>query len=367
VSLGQVLNPLFQAVSDVLTFFYGLIPNYAIAIALLTIAVMVVLAPLTVKSTRSMLAMQKLAPEIKKLQQKYKNDRQKLNEEMMKVYKENNVSPVGGCLPMLLQLPFFFILYSVVRGLTNTVRVHGHVVADPKYISHSSKMYHDLVASHGQMVSFGVNLSSSATSHHASFAAALPFYIMILVAIALQYLQMRQLTARNPQAAAANPQAQRLQKFMPLIFAFIYINIPAAVNIYFIVSSLFRIGQQELMFRFDPVIKEMSDGRTVVAKAREIKPASRGKGGPEQTKALAAADGSDGEGPRGEDGSTGATGRANGATGRRADRTGANGVQRGRKPRGGQARRGQNGVPGQGDGKAKRHSRSQSKRPRKAR
>lgn len=273
MSLGQILNPLYQAVASILTFFYSIIPNYAVAIGLLTIAVMVVLAPLTVKSTRSMLSMQKLAPEMKKLQQKYKGDRQKLNEEMMKLYKEHNVSPVGGCLPMLLQLPFFFIMYNVVRGLTNTVGPH-HTPA-PKYISHTSQMYHDLIASGGQMKAFGINLAGSATSHHSSFAAALPFYIIIVLAIALQYLQMRQLTARNPQAAAANPQAQKLQKFMPLIFAFIYISIQAAVNIYFIVSSLFRIGQQELMFRYDPVIKDMSAGGEVVAKSKEVKLSDR--------------------------------------------------------------------------------------------
>jgi YidC/Oxa1 family membrane protein insertase len=78
---------------------------------------------------------------------------------------------------------------------------------------------------------------------------------MILLAIALQYIQIRQLNGRNPQAAAANPQAQTVQKIMPIVFAIIYISIPAGVNVYFVVSSLFRIVQQELMYRFDPAVK----------------------------------------------------------------------------------------------------------------
>jgi YidC/Oxa1 family membrane protein insertase len=92
-----------------IAFFYALIPNYAIAIALLTVVVMIVTAPLTVKSTKSMVAMQRVRPEMKKLQQKYKGDRQTLNEEMMKLYKEHGVNPAGGCLPMIAQFPVFII------------------------------------------------------------------------------------------------------------------------------------------------------------------------------------------------------------------------------------------------------------------
>ena len=104
-----------------IAFFYRIIPNYAFAIAMLTIVVMAVTAPLTVKSTKSMAAMQRLGPELKKIQQKYKGDRERLNEEMMKLYKEHGVNPAGGCLPMVLQFPVFIILYGVIRGLTNTV------------------------------------------------------------------------------------------------------------------------------------------------------------------------------------------------------------------------------------------------------
>src|SRR5258706_12836475 len=114
---------MFQVLAWLVSICYQLLPNYGVAIALMTIIVMVVLTPLTWKSTRSMLEMQRLQPEIKKLQTKHKDDRQKLNEEMMAFYKEHKINPVGGCAPMLLQMPVFFIMYRVIRGLAHTAIV----------------------------------------------------------------------------------------------------------------------------------------------------------------------------------------------------------------------------------------------------
>ncbi|MGH9918105.1 MAG: YidC/Oxa1 family membrane protein insertase, partial [Nitrososphaerales archaeon] len=266
-SIGQIFQPLFQAMAWLIALFYAVVPNYAIVIALLTIVVMIITAPLTVKSTRSMAAMQRLAPELKKLQAKYKGDKQTLNEEMMKLYKEHGVNPAGGCLPMVIQFPIFIILYDVIRGLTNTIKsstatakhyyflpnghpmlcVHGPC-ASPRYIGHSTKLYASLLHNHGKMPAFGIDLAAKVLGHH-SVAAALPYAFLILVAIGLQYLQMRQLNSRNPQMAQANPQAQMMQRYMPILFAIIYINIAAGVNIYFIISSLCRIGIQEGVFR----------------------------------------------------------------------------------------------------------------------
>jgi YidC/Oxa1 family membrane protein insertase len=257
-TLGKIFQPLFQAMAWLIAFFYAVVPNFAIAIALLTVVVMIVTAPLTVKSTKSMVSMQRLSPELKKLQQKYKGDRQKLNEEMMNLYKEHGVNPAGGCLPMLIQFPVFIILYDVIRGLTNTVR-HGarttaghvcaqHVCASPRYIGQHTKLFTDLVRDSGKMPAFGIDLAQKVLGHP-HLTAAIPYALLIVIAIALQYLQMRQLNSRNPAAAQANPQAQMMQRYMPIIFAVIYINISAGVNIYFIVSSLCRIGLQEAVFR----------------------------------------------------------------------------------------------------------------------
>src|SRR6478752_10680195 len=109
---------LFEPFAKLLAFFYSVWPSFGGAIALFTLTIMIVLTPLTLKGTRSMMVLQALQPEMKKIQAQYKDDRQKLNEELLKFYKENNINPLGGCLPLLVQLPVFIILYQVLRGLT---------------------------------------------------------------------------------------------------------------------------------------------------------------------------------------------------------------------------------------------------------
>jgi len=110
-------------------------------------------------------------------------------------------------------------------------------------------MYHDIVAAHGKLLSGGIDFASKLLAHHSSPWVYIPFAILVIGAVGLQYLQMARLNARNPQAASANPQAAMLQKYMPLIFGFIYLNVAAILNVYFIVSSAIRIGTQEVLFR----------------------------------------------------------------------------------------------------------------------
>jgi YidC/Oxa1 family membrane protein insertase len=278
--IGKIFQPLLDFVAAILAFFYSIIPNYPISIALLTIVIMAVLTPLTVKSTKSMAAMQALGPEMKKLQQKYKGaeNRAQLNEEMMKLYKEHKVNPASGCLPMLLQLPAFLVLYDVIRGITNTVQIHGHTVAQPRYIPHNTAMYHDIIAGHGALESFGMDFAKKLLpfSSHSSVWAALPYLFLVLASIALQYLQMSRLSKRNP-AASANPQAAMLQKYMPIVFGLIYLNIPAAVNVYFIVSSAIRIGTQEVLFRRGIVGGPPARAEEKENPARPPKPAATGQ------------------------------------------------------------------------------------------
>src|SRR4051812_26423591 len=193
----------FAPLAEALAFFYQLVPNYGIAIAMLTLAVMIVLTPLTLKGTRSMMIMQALQPEMKKLQAQYKDDRQKLNEELLKFYRENNINPLGGCLPLLIQLPVFLILYRVIAGLTYIPP--GGTNFQPKYLDASSQLYRDLSQTN-EMRSFGMNLAESATkalSH--SFVSVLPYLVLIIGVAATSIIQQRQISGRNP-AAASNPQ-----------------------------------------------------------------------------------------------------------------------------------------------------------------
>src|SRR5690606_19669956 len=107
---GMLAKPL----RSVLNFFYSFVGNYGIAIILLTAIIKLLFWPLTQKSYSSMKAMQKLQPEMAKIREKNKNDREKLNREIMELYKNNRVNPLGGCLPMLVQIPVFFALYQVL-------------------------------------------------------------------------------------------------------------------------------------------------------------------------------------------------------------------------------------------------------------
>jgi YidC/Oxa1 family membrane protein insertase len=125
--VGALVDGLLKGLGSILSFFYGVIPSYGLAIILLTVLVRVALFPLTWRQTRSMQAMQRLQPKLKELQRKHKGNRQKLNEEMMKLYKENQVNPLGGCLPLLLQLPVFISLYAVLRGTI----AHAAIPAEP--------------------------------------------------------------------------------------------------------------------------------------------------------------------------------------------------------------------------------------------
>jgi YidC/Oxa1 family membrane protein insertase len=252
---GTIFQPIFHGIAWLLQYFYSWYPNYAFAIVLLTIVIMGVLTPLTVKSTRSMIAMQKLQPEIKKIQQKYKGpeNRQLLNEEMMKLYREEGVNPVGGCLPMLLQAPFLFILYSVIKGLAFTVTNKAGVIkAAPRYIPHHGAMYENLIHAKGQIMVWGMDLSLKPfpISAHGTFLKALPFFIFVAVAVGLQYFQMAQLNNRNRKTGQSMPsQQQAMQRVLPLIFAFFYLAIPSAVVVYMIISTGIRIITQDIMFR----------------------------------------------------------------------------------------------------------------------
>ena len=109
---------MFELPAWLLAWFYGFTHNYAIAIALIAVVVMLIITPLTLKSTKGMLEMQRLAPEMRKLQQQHRNDRQKLNEEMMKLYQEHKVNPMASCLPLLAQMPVFIIMFRILHGLT---------------------------------------------------------------------------------------------------------------------------------------------------------------------------------------------------------------------------------------------------------
>jgi YidC/Oxa1 family membrane protein insertase len=238
----------FDLIATVLAWFYHLVPNYAVAIAMMTVLIMLLLTPLTLKSTKSMLELQRIQPEMKRIQQAHKGDRQAMNEELMALYKEHKVNPLGGCLPLLIQAPIWIVMFRVFRGLTYKSAESKPFFA-PKYLDHSTQLYQDL--SHStQMRAFGLDLANSAAQAlQDTFVKALPYLILVAIVVVTYFVQQRQITARtknnptiNDSPAAA--QQQMIMKIFPIfsgVFAFI---VPAALAWYFLVQNVFRIGQQ---------------------------------------------------------------------------------------------------------------------------
>ena len=261
---------MFDLIASILAWFYSLVPSVGLAIIMLTLVVMVVLTPVTLKGTRSMIKMQHLGPELKKIQARHKGNRETLNQEMMAFYKANNINPMGGCLPLFAQMPVFLVLYQVLRGITRRMsdlgdstgwvagrlsvgETLGGAPTDPQafypaYVDHGSEIFRDL-SNRSEMVFLGMDLSRSATSALSeSVIATLPYILLILVVGVSSWFQQRQIRGRNPDAAI-NPQMQMMMKVMPFFLPLISFQLDASLVVYFVVSNLYRIGQQAYITR----------------------------------------------------------------------------------------------------------------------
>ena len=266
----------FDALASVLNFFYTLVPEglrdtfgFGIAIMGLTVLVMALITPLTVKSTRSMIQMQRLQPEMKRLQEKYKDDREKLNQELMAFYREHQINPLGGCLPLLAQMPVFIIMYQLLRGLTvragglgtGAGRVIGEVATgatpepwvfteqlfQPDHLS-SGAMYEALTNTN-QMNFLGMDLSLSASEALSrSLVTAIPYFVLLAIILATGLYQNRQMQARNT-SGNVNPQQQMIMRFMPFFLPIFSFGFPAGLALYWSTQNLCRIGTNAYITR----------------------------------------------------------------------------------------------------------------------
>lgn len=259
------MNPwtaLLNLLGTILAFFYSLIPNYGVAIIMLTLLIGAITFPLTLKQTRSMRAMQGIQPQVKKLQQEYKHDRQELNQRLMALYQENNVNPASGCLPLLVQLPIWFALFRVLRG-SETIPTGSdlyHVfhpvslMVNADGITAAAKW---AVEVPGNLKFLGLNLlvSPSDALSGGGISGVIPYAVLIVIVAASSYYQQYQTQKRrSDDPAQQTPQAQGMQtalKIMPLFFAFISFNFITGLVLYFATSNLFRIGQQALIIGLD--------------------------------------------------------------------------------------------------------------------
>lgn len=199
-----------------LEFFHRFSGNYGVAIILLTVAVRVLLWPLTQSQIVSSKRMQELQPQIEKLRQKFKGDQARLNQEMVKLWRENKVNPAAGCLPLVVQLPFLWGLY---RALLEFKAFQG---APFFWIS--------------------------------SLAAPDPYMLPVLAGVTT-FLQTWMIT---PRGQAAQPSQQMLVWMMPVLVVVITRTLPAGVSIYWVVSNLFSIVQQFLVMGTRGVAKRDS-------------------------------------------------------------------------------------------------------------
>ncbi len=264
---------MFDFIAQILALFYELPVvggSYGIAIVLLTIAVMIVLMPLTLRATRSTIKMQQVQPEMKRLQKEYKDDREAMNRELMALYSEHGINPIGGCVPMLAQLPVFLVLFNVLRGLTrrssetpffevaNQVRVRNGLeilpgeTFNPRYVSRDSALYADLHVD--TQMDFGpFDLAARALDViQDNILRGIPYVLLIAFVVFSSYFQQRQVSARRTPGSEDSPmlaQQQMLLKFLPLLSGVWSFLFPAGLVVYWATSNLFRIGQQAYITR----------------------------------------------------------------------------------------------------------------------
>jgi YidC/Oxa1 family membrane protein insertase len=250
LAAGSIFDPIYNFFGAILAFFYGIIPNLGISIILLTILVMLVMFPLTAKQAKSMLAMQRAQPEIKKLQAKYKHDRAKLNEEMMKFYQENKINPLAGCLPLLVQMPVFLALFRVMRDpykhIPKSSDLYAAFCTGPGGKLHTNQCNLPKLGLPNPQEFLGMNLSQHATGVTGGFLDALPYFILVGLVIVTGFLQARQ-SRRN--APNMNSQMAIVTSVLPIAFGLFSLQFPAGLVLYFLVSNLWRLGQQELIMR----------------------------------------------------------------------------------------------------------------------
>jgi len=216
------LRPVEIALRWLLLLFYRMIPNYGIAIILVTLTVKIIFFPLTKKSSEATLRMQALAPKIKELQEKYKDNRQKLNMEMAEFYKKEGYNPLSGCLPMLLQIPIFFAMYNLFNNyfeLRNAMFIPGWIpdLSMPESIWDFPD---------------GVRLPLLGWT-------ALRLLPFIYVGSQLLYGKVTQVPGQQ-----SNSQMKMMLYVMPIMFFFILYNVPSGLLLYWIFSNLLTMVQQ---------------------------------------------------------------------------------------------------------------------------
>jgi YidC/Oxa1 family membrane protein insertase len=222
--LANILQPLIDVNEAVLRFFHeNLGFGWGLSIIALTISIRMLILPLTFKQVQSMQEMQRFSPEMKRIRDKYKDDKQRQNEELMALYKEHGFNPLGSCLPLLLQLPFFFSLYW-------TLQPGGEIAAE---IKSGPASQHDFL--------WMPDLTAPLTSH----TGALIFTVILYLGSQLGSSYVSSLSVQDKNQ-------RRILFIFPFIFVPIVINFAAGLLVYWITTNFFTIAQQLVIRKFFP-------------------------------------------------------------------------------------------------------------------
>jgi YidC/Oxa1 family membrane protein insertase len=231
--LANVFQPLIDIADSLIVFLHddvGL--SWGWAIVGLTVIVRLAIVPLTIKSIKGMNAMRALQPQVKQIQEKYKGDRQKMNEAMMRFYKENKVNPFASCLPLLLQLPVFMALFFLLNG----------------------DEFKDRLAASGEThFLFINNLAEKATG---------PDLVILMVLFVAS-----QMASTMVMSVTADKTQQRIMLLLPLVFVAFIPNFPAGLIVYWVTTNFWTLGQQLVVRRLSPPPAPVIPGAPAVALA----------------------------------------------------------------------------------------------------
>jgi YidC/Oxa1 family membrane protein insertase len=247
---NTIFSPFYDLVSWVLRFFHDLLSHvldpasgaaWSLSIVLLVVLIRICLIPVFVKQIKAQRGLQVLQPQMKAIQTKYKNDRQKQSEEMMKLYKETGTNPLASCLPILVQSPFFLALFHVLSYIAK-----GQTVG----------VLNQATVTQAQAATFfGAPISHGFLNNHGSMTTQIVAAIMIVLMTATTFTTQRQLMVKNQPLGQANPMMQQ-QKILlyvfPLMFAIFGINFPIGVLIYWLTTNMWTMGQQFYVIRRNP-------------------------------------------------------------------------------------------------------------------
>ncbi len=215
--INLIPQPAEDVLNDVLSFWQGATGSWGVAIILLTVTIRLVILPLTFKSVKSMQALQVLQPEMKKLQERYKGDKQRMNQEMMRFYQENKVNPLGSCLPLLLQIPFFIALFELLRSPEFQREIDG-----------------------AESFLFIPDLAEPLTGEPLILGVMLVLYVGT------------QLAASAVTMVTADKTQRRIMLALPFVFTLFIINFEAGLMVYWITTNVWTIGQQLVVRKLYP-------------------------------------------------------------------------------------------------------------------